>query len=284
MTASRVYSVSCPGASGPMTIYNTDGTTKSVACQSGTQYFQPGWSGGTEGALPAGASTSVADCTGSPGCTPPANAAPSTLLLLCDCVLALFRWVGDHIANAAGIPCNGCDPVNLSTGDLQDSHTDLSLSDGLGGVALTRYYSTSLGAATSSPPVGPFGTSGTDGYDIYLSGSCAQYQPMYLNLPGAGRIEFDRPADQATCTHNTGLVDWNDQLVATKAAAPWFGSVLSWEGDRADAVLTRPDGTTMMFNAIGEITKIVDRFGNTTSFIYNPRFGTSGPSGPEGYP
>lgn len=277
LEASQVYSVSCPGASTPLTMYNPDGTTTVIACQTSTQYFQPGWSNGGQASLPSGGATSVANCTGTSGCTPPSDQkVTNNALLLCDCVVALLRWVGDQIANAAGFPCSGCDPVDLSSGNLVDSHTDLALSDQLGGVSLTRYYSTSLQATGSAPPVGPFGTSGTDSYDITISGSCAQNQPMYLNLPGAGRIEFDRPADQYGCIDLSFLSTEYDQLVATKASAPWFGSTLTWEGARDHAVLRRPDGQQLWFAGNGQITKMVDRFGNTTSFVYNQRFGVGG--------
>jgi RHS repeat-associated protein len=283
LDANQVFSVSCPGASGPMTLYGIDGSTQSIACQSGTQFLQPSITGGTLASIGGGAPTTVTNCTGQSGCSPPSDQIVATNpFVICDCFLALARWIANQIKKAAGLPCDGCDPVNLPTGDLVDTHTDLSIQDQFGGVALNRYYSTSIQANSSSPPVGPFGIAGTDGYDIFLSGECATNQPMFLNLPGAGTIEFDRPSGaDGNCVDIDGLVTQYDQLTATNAAAPWFGSILRWEGGRDHAVVTRPDGERLFFFGNGQISKIVDRFGNTTTFVYNQRFG---PSGPPKYP
>ena len=94
----------------------------------------------------------------------------------------VLRAVADAVVGRDRWDCLDCDPVDLTSGQFVDEHLDLSVSDAVGSVALTRSYSSSV------PGVGVFGVGGTHSYDLFITGSCAAGQPMMLNLPGAGRF------------------------------------------------------------------------------------------------
>lgn len=283
----RVYQVAqCPVGVTAQTVVEADGSSTSVPCggywvarfrsvEVVTATQRKSW---VQFPVPSGGGqVRFDDCTGAAGCVPPSKEHQANkLYVICECLKMKLWSIFDRVFG--GDLASGGDPVDLGTGSFYEPHLDLEVGDQRGSVNLTRYYSTSMGG------IGTFGAAGDSNLDIHLTGTCQANTAMYLVLPGQGRVRFDRfigaGVDGSEGCSNitsplTGTI--HDQLVATEVGAPWFGSILSWQGDMKGspsttyAILTRPDGLELRFDASGMVTAITDRLGNTTSFTYLAR-------------
>ncbi|HEY0638613.1 MAG TPA: RHS repeat-associated core domain-containing protein, partial [Pseudonocardiaceae bacterium] len=140
------------------------------------------------------------------------------------------------------------DPVDLSTGMLTDSHTDLAVADTIP-ASLTRAYYQGDGNERQ------FGLNQSTSYDLFLT-SARQYQEVDLNLPGGGRVHYVRTSP------GTGYSD--AVFGTTSSAGPYAGSVIAQVS--GDWVLTLRDGTRYLFPWYSRVRAIQDRNGNQLTF------------------
>lgn len=142
----------------------------------------------------------------------------------------------------------GGDPVDLATGLLTDTQTDLAINDILP-ISVTRTYQQS---DTGDRTFG-FGTS-LD-YDVFLYSRASTPDISWLILPGGGRIRYDR-------------VPGTEVFAADSATTRFNGSLIASNGNGYDVRLT--DGTTMVFGLESPLREIRDRYGNTVTITRYP--------------
>ncbi|BCJ55387.1 hypothetical protein Asp14428_68620 [Actinoplanes sp. NBRC 14428] len=157
---------------------------------------------------------------------------------------------------AGGATFDG-DPVDLRTGLVIDTHTDLSVDDVIP-IGVTRTYQQSdTGRRT-------FGIGANFDYSLDLYRSADNFLECWLLLPDGGRVHYQRVSPGGTGA-------W-DYLNAVFAAAPtptrFHGSTLKWNGDGWDLELR--DGTTYVFGNEAPLQAIRDRFGNTVTLTRGP--------------
>ncbi|WP_326943784.1 IPT/TIG domain-containing protein [Amycolatopsis sp. NBC_01307] len=159
-------------------------------------------------------------------------------------------------APAPGGDTVGGDPVDLGSGLLSDTHTDLTVSDTLP-IGVTRtYQQADTGRRT-------FGVGTGSDYDVYLYAQ-QQWIDGQLILPDGAKVKYHR-----ITPGGTGPTDY---LTAAFAADPtptkYAGSVLAWNGNGFDLRLR--DGTTLVFGEEAPLQAIRDRFGNTVTITRGP--------------
>ncbi|WP_329392110.1 RHS repeat-associated core domain-containing protein [Streptomyces sp. NBC_01716] len=138
------------------------------------------------------------------------------------------------------------DPVELSTGLLTDSRTDLAVADSRGGAELTRTY------WQGDPHPRAFGIGRDLSYNVFLN-SKRPWQEVDLYLPGGSKVHFTRTSP------GTG---WNDAVFeALDTSSDFQGVKITKETGRWD--LTFRDGTVWEFPQYGPLKAIHDRHGNT---------------------
>jgi RHS repeat-associated protein len=151
-----------------------------------------------------------------------------------------FSWLGDFTDWLSG------DPVNLATGMMTSSQTDLAVSDVLS-AELTRSY---WQGDTHSRA---FGIGQDLVYNAFLH-SEQQYQQVDLYLPGGRKVHFTRSSP------GTG---WSDAVFTPATADTDFtGAVIRWNNN-AGWNLSFADGTTWVFPEYAPLNQIRDRHGNT---------------------
>ncbi|RDG40027.1 hypothetical protein DVH02_00425 [Streptomyces corynorhini] len=140
------------------------------------------------------------------------------------------------------------DPVELSTGLLTDSRTDLAVGGALGSAEITRTY------WQGDPYKRAFGIGRDLSYNAFLH-SKKQWQEVDLYLPGGGTTHFTRTSS------GTG---WTDAVFEPLDTASGFrGSKIVWKGYSGGWELTFRDGTVWVFPQYAPLKEIRDRHGNT---------------------
>ncbi|MFD4218228.1 RHS repeat-associated core domain-containing protein [Streptomyces griseus] len=160
-------------------------------------------------------------------------------------------WVKDAVDWLSG------DPVDLSTGMLTDSRTDLAVSDSRGSAEITRTY------WQGDTRTRAFGIGRDLSYNVFLH-SKKQYEQVDLYLPGGQSVPFVRTSP------GTGFVDAVFEPVGTPSE--YHGSKIVWGGDRTWHLKFR-DGTTWIFPQYAPLKEIRDRHGNA---VHLTRAGNKG--------
>ncbi|CAM3937077.1 RHS repeat-associated core domain-containing protein [Kibdelosporangium persicum] len=150
-------------------------------------------------------------------------------------------WSDDLLNALAG------DPVELSTGLLTDTHTDLGLSDTVP-IALNRTYWQGDGHSRS------FGRNQTSDFDLLLT-SARPYQEYDLYVPGGGKVHFVRTS--AGSEHIEAV------FTAVDTAGRFQGATVLVQG--YEWVLRLRDGTSYYFPYNARVRAISDRNGNNVS-------------------
>ncbi|MET9099500.1 RHS repeat-associated core domain-containing protein [Streptomyces antibioticus] len=153
----------------------------------------------------------------------------------------LTSWLDDTLDWLSG------DPVELSTGLLSDSRTDLAVNDPLTPIEVTRTY---WQGDTESRA---FGIGRDLVYNAFLH-SQEQYKQVDLYLPGGQKVHYVRTSA------GTG---YSDAVFRPSTASGRFrGTVIDWN-NKSGWDLTFPDGTVWTFPQYAPLKEIHDRYGNT---------------------
>ncbi|MEU0957160.1 RHS repeat-associated core domain-containing protein [Streptomyces niveus] len=151
------------------------------------------------------------------------------------------------------------DPVELSTGLLTDSRTDLAVADSRGGAELTRTY------WQGDPHPRAFGIGRDLSYNVFLN-SKRPWQEVDLYLPGGSKVHFTRTSPGS---------GWNDAVFEPEDTPSDFQGAKITNGT-GQWDLTFRDGTVWEFPQYGPLREIRDRHGNTLKLT---RRGTDGDKG-----
>ncbi|WNV87867.1 RHS repeat-associated core domain-containing protein [Umezawaea sp. Da 62-37] len=151
-------------------------------------------------------------------------------------------WWQDLIDKLSG------DPVDLSTGLLTDSHTDLGLGDTLP-VTLTRQYYQGDNHSRE------FGLNSGSDFNLFLA-SEQQYQEVDVYTPGGGRAHYVRTSP------GTGYSD--AVFGAVGSPGRFTGSTVAQVN--GDWVLSLRDGTKFFFPWYSRARAMQDRNGNQVTF------------------
>ncbi|MFE6522272.1 RHS repeat-associated core domain-containing protein [Streptomyces sp. NPDC057794] len=152
----------------------------------------------------------------------------------------LTSWLDDTLDWLSG------DPVELSTGLLTDSRTDLAVDDALTPIDITRTYWQGDTASRA------FGIGRDLTYNAFLH-SKEQYKEVDLYLPGGRKVHYVRTSS------GTGYGDAVFKPAGT--SGPFRGTVIDWNNSYWN--LTFPDGTVWVFPQYAPLKEIRDRYGNT---------------------
>jgi YD repeat-containing protein len=159
-------------------------------------------------------------------------------------------------ASTPGGVQSAADPVDLATGLLTGTHTDLAIADTLP-ISVTRSYQQSDTAERT------FGVGSNFDYNMYLYAQ-QQWVDGQLILPDGGRVRYHRITPGGTGPY--------DYLTAVFAADPtptqFSGSIMAWNGNGFDVRLR--DGTTYVFGEEAPLQAIRDKFGNTITITRAP--------------
>jgi RHS repeat-associated protein len=159
-------------------------------------------------------------------------------------------------APAPGGGSVGGDPVDLGTGLLADTETDLTVPGTLP-LAVTRSYQ------QSDTGIRTFGVGDSSEYDMFLYAPNGATKSQ-LVLPDGGRITFNR-----TTPGGSGENDYRDAAyVAAPTPTVFNGAVMAWNGNGFDVRLR--DGTTLVFGEDAPLQSIHDRYGNTITITRGP--------------
>ncbi|MFD7865554.1 RHS repeat-associated core domain-containing protein [Streptomyces sp. NPDC059783] len=153
-----------------------------------------------------------------------------------------ISWLKDAIDWLSG------DPVQLGTGMLTDSRTDLAVSDPLGSAEITRTY------WQGDTRKRAFGIGRDLTYNAFLH-SEEQYKEVDLYLPGGAKIHFTRTSA------GTG---WNDAVFEPLDTPTGFQGSKITNIDSTWQLRFR-DGTVWVFPQYAALKEIRDRHGNTTT-------------------
>lgn len=166
-------------------------------------------------------------------------------------------------ASPGGKP--GGDPVDLATGLLIHSKTDLVLSDVIP-IALTRTYRQSDSVSRA------FGIGASHPYDMFLVGdnvtSPEGYTYQDLILADGGRIHFSRTTP---CVTSDGSCS-NSAIFTSFSPTSFYGATLQffttiWKLTKKDGtVYTFPDSTASTVSQSAAVIGMQDRFGNSLTF------------------
>jgi RHS repeat-associated protein len=155
----------------------------------------------------------------------------------------LTSWLDDTIDWLSG------DPVDLSTGLLTDSRTDLAVDDDLTPIGVTRTYWQGDTASRA------FGIGRDLTYNAFLH-SEEQYQEVDLYLPGGHKIHYKRTS--------AGTSYLDAVFEPTGASRQFRGTKIAWS-NKSGWDMTFPDGTVWVFPQYAPLKEIRDRYGNTLS-------------------
>ncbi|HET9387218.1 MAG TPA: RHS repeat-associated core domain-containing protein, partial [Gemmatimonadales bacterium] len=154
----------------------------------------------------------------------------------------------------------GGEPVHLGTGLFILNKTDLALPDVLP-IGIPRTY------RTLDTVVRSFGLGATHDFDLFLVGDTWPYTYLDLVLPNGSRVHFPRTSA------GTGYLD--AEYEHTASPTKYFKSRIEIDGN--EWRLDLKDGSSMWFRdgygatrpAQGAITRLRDRYGNTTVLTRN---------------
>jgi len=157
----------------------------------------------------------------------------------------------DEIAKAAS-----GDPVDLGTGMMTDSHTDLVVQDTLP-ISVTRNY------WQGDEYEREFGIGWSGQYGMFLH-SEKQYEQVDLYVPGGRKVHFVRTS--AGTSYDDAVFE------ARGTTSEYTGAVISFRADpglggNRGWVLTRRDGMALVFPMYGPVAAIRDRHGNQLTMI-----------------
>ncbi|MFE2601034.1 RHS repeat-associated core domain-containing protein [Streptomyces sp. NPDC059396] len=151
-------------------------------------------------------------------------------------------WLEDVIDWLSG------DPVELSTGMLTDSRTDLAVGDSRGSAEITRTY------WQGDPEKRAFGIGRDLIYNAFFQ-SKDQWEETDLYLPGGSKTHFVRTSPGT---------DWTNAVFEPLDSPSGFrGSKLEWKGYQGGWELTFRDGTVWLFPQYAPLQEIRDRHGNS---------------------
>ncbi|MFF3967868.1 RHS repeat-associated core domain-containing protein [Streptomyces griseorubiginosus] len=153
----------------------------------------------------------------------------------------LTSWLDDTIDWLSG------DPVDLSTGMLTDSRTDLAINDPLTSVSVSRTYW--QGDTTRRA----FGIGRDLAYNAFLH-SQEQYKQVDLYLPGGQKVHYVRTSA------GTSFID--AVFEPAGASGQFRGTKIDWNR-KSGWDMTFPDGTVWVFPQYSPLHEIRDRYGNT---------------------
>jgi YD repeat-containing protein len=142
--------------------------------------------------------------------------------------------------------CHRGDPVNCATGKLVETQRDLYVPGLNGGLTFTRTYNSQAAIEATSP--GPFGYGWSFGFGASVSVDPTTHVATVTNANGSA----------ASFTPTGG---------GAYTAAPWVQATLVLNGE-GNYVYTLPDQEVLTFNSSGQLQKLVDRNGNTTTLAY----------------
>ncbi|HET6484330.1 MAG TPA: DUF6531 domain-containing protein [Actinoplanes sp.] len=148
------------------------------------------------------------------------------------------------------------DPVDLGSGLLVDTQTDLAVDDVLP-IGVTRTYQQSdVGRRT-------FGIGANFDYDLGLY-SNNQWVDGIVVLPDGGQVHYHRISPGGT-----GGLDYVTAVFEADPTPTAFNkSILAWNGNGFD--LRMRDGTTYVFGEESPLQAIRDKFGNTITITRAP--------------
>jgi RHS repeat-associated protein len=167
----------------------------------------------------------------------------------------------------APCPASDGDPVDCFTGLFLHTRTDLALRDTVP-IELTRTY------RPRDTQSRPFGIGTNHPYGMFLVGDTFPYTYQELILPDGGRIRFNRTSPGTS---------YEDAVYGSVGApGAYAGAVLKWCSPNCAISgsvwsITWKDGTQYFFPdsflnsnpALGHVTGILDRYGNTTRLTLN---------------
>ncbi|MFD8970685.1 RHS repeat-associated core domain-containing protein [Streptomyces sp. NPDC059568] len=151
-------------------------------------------------------------------------------------------WVEDVVDWLSG------DPVELSTGMLTDSRTDLAVNDSRGSADITRTY------WQGDTRKRAFGIGRDLSYNVFLH-SAKQYEQVDLYLPGGSKVHYTRTSPGTS---------WTDAVFEPLDTPSGFrGSKIVWKPYPVGGwELTFRDGTVWLFPNYAPLKEIRDRHGN----------------------
>jgi RHS repeat-associated protein len=150
----------------------------------------------------------------------------------------------------------GGDPVDLATGMLDDSETDLSVNDTIPLTVARNYQQSDTGLRD-------FGVGDSSDYDMFLYAPDGAVSSQ-LVLPNGSRVSFQR-----VTPGGSGAYDYADAVyTAVPTPTKFDGALMAWNGNGFDVRLH--DGTTLVFGENAPLQAIRDRFGNTVTIIRGP--------------
>ena len=149
-------------------------------------------------------------------------------------------WLKDIVDWLSG------DPVELGTGMLTDSHTDLAVADPLGSAEVARTY------WQGDTRKRAFGIGRDLTYNAFLH-SQQQYKEVDLYLPGGSKVHFVRTSPGS---------GWSDAVFEpTDTPSQFHGSKIVSNNGQWD--LRFRDGTVWVFPQYAALKEVRDRHGNT---------------------
>ncbi|MFE0824237.1 RHS repeat-associated core domain-containing protein [Streptomyces sp. NPDC058847] len=147
------------------------------------------------------------------------------------------------------------DPVDLSTGLLTDTRTDLAVDDLLTPVEVTRTY------WQGDTEKRAFGIGRDLVYNAFLK-SEEQYQEVDLYLPGGRKVHYVRTSEGTS---------FRDAVFEPEDTTGSFrGTTIEWNS-RSGWDLTFPDGSVWEFPQYAPLKEIRDRYGNTLTLTRTNR-------------
>ncbi|MFF4160310.1 RHS repeat-associated core domain-containing protein [Streptomyces sp. NPDC001678] len=139
------------------------------------------------------------------------------------------------------------DPVDLGTGMLTDSRTDLAVADPLGSAEVNRTY------WQGDTQTRAFGIGRDLSYNVFLH-SQEQYKEVDLYLPGGQRVHYVRTSPGSS---------YSDAVFEPAGTPGGFrGTKIAWNNN-AGWDLTFRDGSVWVFPQYAPLKEIRDRHGNT---------------------
>ncbi|HEY0392121.1 MAG TPA: RHS repeat-associated core domain-containing protein [Solirubrobacterales bacterium] len=135
--------------------------------------------------------------------------------------------------------------INLATGNLVETQTDLTTGGRKPALGLSRYYNSQLAVGAKTP--GPFGYGWTSSY--------------------SANLVVDEKADTVTVRNDNGSTVVFYLVEGKYQAASWVQAKLVKES--TNYVYTLPNQLKMTFNSAGQLTKETDRHGNAITLAYN---------------
>lgn len=137
--------------------------------------------------------------------------------------------------------------INVASGNLVQTQTDLAVGGRGPALELTRSYNSQLAAAAKAPGAFGYGQIGTYGASLVVN----------------------EAAETATVHQDNGSAAIFYLVEGKYVAAAWVQAKLAKEG--TNYVYTLPNQLKLLFNSSGQLTKETDRHGNAITLAYNAK-------------